>query len=116
MIAYAPVGTPVFSMSCVRSSSLLLVSVAANSSTRRRDLGNFSRIFATTGCSGATATNVAPNTVSMRVVNTSICASTFSTSNANVTPSLLPIQLRCIVRMRSGQPSSRSSPASSRST
>ena len=58
----------------------------------------------TTGCSGAIAKNVAPKSVSTRVVKTSIFASSPSTPNANCAPSLRPIQLRCIVRVRSGQP------------
>ena len=68
------------------------------------------------GCSAATAQNVTPMIVSARVVNTYIrpspigapSASRMSCGKAKRTPSLLPIQLACIVFTRSGQPGIRS--------
>ncbi len=57
-----------------------------------------------------------PNTVSGRVVKTRIDRSGWpSTRRSNSAPSLLPIQLRCMVSTRSGQPGSRSHQASSSS-
>ena len=64
------------------------------------------------GCSAATAQKVTPMIVSARVVNTYILpspisappSSRMSCRNAKRTPTLLPIQLACIVFTRSGQP------------
>ena len=72
-------------------------------------------ISSSSGCSGASTMYVAPNSVSGRVVNTSMSTpSCSSTGNATVAPTLRPIQLRCIVLIDSGQ-SSRSRSASRRS-
>ena len=65
----------------------------------------------TSSCSGAIARNVAPNTVSGRVVNTMIVSSLSSTENSISAPCDLPIQFFCIVLTISVQ--SRSSVASS---
>ena len=67
---------------------------------------------AASGCSAATAQKVTPMMVSARVVNTYILPSpiglpsapAMACGNAKRTPWLLPIQLACIVRTRSGQP------------
>src|SRR2546428_6924454 len=57
-----------------------------------------------------------PNAVSGRVVNTRILRSGRpATGRSNSAPSLRPIQLRCIVMTRSGQPGSRSHHSSSSS-
>ena len=56
---------------------------------------------ATIGCSGASTMNVAPNSVSGRVVNTSIGPA--GESNRTRAPALRPIQLRCIVFSESDQ-------------
>ena len=64
--------------------------------------------WSTSGCSGASTAYVMPNTVSGRVVNTRIFSSERpATGRSNSAPSLLPIQLRCIVLTRSGQSPSR---------
>ena len=55
----------------------------------------------TIGCSGASTMNVAPNSVSGRVVNTSMGPA--PEVNEMVAPSDRPIQLRCMVLMESGQ-------------
>ena len=60
--------------------------------------------------------NVAPYSVSGRVVNTVTGSSRPSMTNLTSAPSLRPIQLRCISRIGSGQlPSSPAMSASSRS-
>ncbi len=66
---------------------------------------------ATSGCSGASTTYVAPASVSGRVVNTSTRPLAGPASGSQiVAPSLAPIQLRCCCLMFSGQArSSRSS-------
>ena len=62
----------------------------------------------TNGCSGASTMNVAPNSVSGRVVNTTI--SPAGLAKCTHAPGLRPIQLRCIVLIASDQSSrSRSS-------
>ena len=61
---------------------------------RRRCSGVVSA--STSGCSGASTMNVAPNSVSGRVVNTVIGPAS-ATRSAPSAPSLRPIQLRCIV-------------------
>ncbi len=88
-----------------------------HSSTKAASAGFRAAACAASGCSAATATKVTPWTVSARVVKTlSRRRSPSSTyGKAIVTPSLLPIQLACIVRTRSGQPSRPSSAASSSS-
>lgn len=63
---------------------------------------------------GASTMKVAPNRVSGRVVNTSICASCPTTGKRTLAPVDRPIQFRCIALTLSGQ-SSRSRSASSRS-
>ena len=68
---------------------------------------------AASACSAETATNVTPNNVSARVVNTfsapsapSCARVSRSYGNASSTPSLRPIQCACMTRTRSGQPGS----------
>ncbi len=97
--------TPVFSSSVARSSPRLAAVRRAYSLTS--SVPNSS----TNGCSGATTKNVAPYSVSGRVVKTSMSRSSSSTRKMISAPSLRPIQLRWIVIVRSGQsaPSKRSS-------
>ena len=67
---------------------------------------------AASGCSAATAQKVTPMMVSARVVKTYMrpppigvpASSAIACGNAKRTPTLLPIQLACIVFTRSGQP------------
>ena len=101
--AYAPVATPVLSAPCaVRSISDSRAARSTYASTTSRRSGAV--IFATSGCSGASTTNVAPNTVSGRVVKKRISAPSWpSTGNAISAPSDRPIQFVCITRTRSGQ-------------
>ncbi len=75
---------------------------------------------AASGCSAATAQNVTPMRVSARVVKA--CSTplprpdlSMSYGNPSRTPSLLPIQLACMARTRSGHPGM-SPKASSRSS
>ena len=86
-----------------------------HSSTNAASAASLRAACAASGCSAATATKVTPISVSARVLNTfSWRASPSSVyGNAIVTPSLRPIQFACIVRTRSGQPSSRSTSSSS---
>ena len=58
--------------------------------------------FFTSGCSGASTTYETPNTVSQRVVNT-LKVSPLSQANSISQPVDLPIQLRCISFVFSGQ-------------
>ena len=67
------------------------------------------------GCSGASTKKVAPKSVSGRVVKTGKSRSSSSQRKVTSAPSERPIQLRCIVTTCSGQDSSRSKSASSRS-
>ena len=60
------------------------------------------RMRSTNGCSGATTKNVAPNSVSGRVVKTGMSRSSSSTRKRISAPSERPIQLRWIVFVRSG--------------
>ena len=72
-------------------------------------------IVSTSGCSGASTMYVAPKSVSGRVVNTVMTASSWpSTVKSTSAPSLRPIQLRCMRLIESVQ-SSWSRSASSRS-
>ncbi len=83
-----------------------------HSSTNAAIFGSFAAATAASGCSGATAQKVTPMTVSARVVKTYIrpsptrlpAASRISWGKAKRTPTLLPIQLACIVFTRSGHP------------
>src|SRR4030067_2745552 len=68
------------------------------------------------GCSGAMLMKVTPNSVSCRVVNMVNFPPESATVKSTSTPTDFPIQLRCMVRTRSGHPVSlsqeeRSSPA-----
>ena len=77
----------------------------------RVDLGPTVRVgdaVATSGCSGARTMNVAPNSVSGRVVKTRRASppgwcSSGATVKSISAPSDRPIQLVCIVRIGSGQ-------------
>src|SRR5262245_23678317 len=57
----------------------------------------------TSGCSAARLTNVAPKSVSGRVVKTATSPEPSSSGKRISAPSLRPIQLRCIVRTRSAR-------------
>ena len=59
--------------------------------------------FSTSGCSGASTKNVAPNSVSGRVVKTGMSMSSSSSRKSTSAPSERPIQLRWIVFVFSGQ-------------
>ena len=123
-----PVSKPSFSMAPVRRS---VRSRARNSCTCFRSpagSGASSTKRDTSGCSGASRTNVAPKMVSMRVVKTSISAAApppagasapaGSTANRTRAPSERSIQFRCIVstsratRRAARMPSSRPSACS----
>ena len=67
------------------------------------------------GCSGASTKNVAPNSVSGRVVKTGKSISGSSQWKTTSAPSERPIQLRCIVITRCGQDSSSLKSSSRRS-
>ncbi len=69
----------------------------------------------TSGCSGARTKNVAPKSVSGRVVKTGMSMSSSSIRKTTSAPSERPIQFRCIVRTRSGQDSSSAMSSRSRS-
>ena len=74
-------------------------------------------ISSSSGCSGATTMNVAPNTVSGRVVKTSIpdaSPDAVATGKSIRAPLDRPIQLRCMILTFSGQ-STRSRSSASRS-
>jgi hypothetical protein len=83
--------------------------------TKAATAGSAAAATLASGCSGATATKVTPMIVSARVVNTLRrpwstrlpSAPVIACENAKRTPSERPIQLLCIRRTRSGQPSSR---------
>ena len=101
--------------SAVRSTSDCRATSARNCWIAARSFGAVTSA-STSGCSGASTAYVMPNAVSGRVVNTRIFSSGRpTTGRSNSAPSLLPIQLRCIVITRSGQPGSRSHHASSSS-
>ena len=68
----------------------------------------------TSGCSTANTKNVTPHSVSGRVVKISTVSPVSSIVNVTRAPSLLPIQLRCIVSTRSGHASSVSMSSNSR--
>ncbi len=57
----------------------------------------------TSGCSGAMTKNVAPKSVSGRVVNTGKSSPSSGHSKETSAPSERPIQLRCIVTTLCGQ-------------
>ena len=94
-----------------------------HSSTNAASCGIGFAACVASGCSAATAQKVTPMMVSARVVNTymrpspisSPSPSRMSCGNAKRTPTLLPIQLACIVFTRSGQPGILSRYASSSS-
>ena len=113
LVAIAPVNTPVFARLSWRSRSVLeaaacryvatasaglLAPPCQPSGTSAGQTGGSSA--STSGCSGASTMKVAPNTVSGRVVNTSIGPA--DVGNRILAPSLRPIQLRCMVLIDSG--------------
>ena len=107
LMASAPRATPVFSRSVDRRSISVLVAAAATyASTSARRSGAVSA--ATSGCSGARTMNVAPNSVSGRVVKTrsssppAWCGDS-AVSNTISAPDDRPIQLVCMIRTGSGQ-------------
>ncbi len=107
LIASAPIGTPVFSRSTDRRSiSVRAVAWATYASTASRRSGAVS--VATSGCSGARTMNVAPNTVSGRVVKTRsssppACCGDDAVTNTSSAPVERPIQFVCMIRTGSGQ-------------
>ena len=122
LTAKDPVKTPVFSRSSAwRARSVLAAAAARYAATAAAGVGwrpvHSGRVrsgqagavsASTIGCSGASTMNVAPNSVSALVVNTSMGPA--PEVNATVAPWERPIQLRCIVLIDSGQSSrSRSS-------
>ena len=101
-VAKKPVKTPVFSSAPARSSPRFAAdfrTYARNSSA----FGERSASRSTRGCSGASTKNVAPKSVSGRVVKTGTSMSSSSIRNRISAPSERPIQLRWIVFVRSGQ-------------
>ena len=88
--------TPVFASPAARSSARRVPACLAYSRTSSL------AVRSTNGCSGATTKNVAPNSVSGRVVKTGMSTSSSSTRNRISAPSERPIQLRWIVFVRSG--------------
>ena len=102
-VAYVPKKTPLFVFcNSVRSKSDLFAASLTYFCTTSlfSSVVNWSNI----GCSGATTKYVAPYKVSGLVVYTSKNEESSSeTGNFNCAPSLLPIQLRCISLMDSGQ-------------
>ena len=115
LIAYLPRKTPVFGRSAdCRSMSVSFRTWVRYASSASRCSGVHTS--AASGESAAMTKNVAPNSVSGRVVNTVTGSSRPSTTNSISAPSDLPIQLRCISSTRSGHlPASGSMSASSRS-
>ena len=107
LIASAPRATPVFSRSVdSRSISVALRACSTYLSTSRRREGGVSE--ATSGCSGASTRNVAPKSVSGRVVKTVIGSppgwwSVGAVSKTISPPSERPIQFVCIALIGSGQ-------------
>jgi hypothetical protein len=90
------VKTPVFSVSAARSSTGRAPACRAYS---------FASSLAcpwTNGCSGARTKNVAPNSVSARVVKTATSSPVSSMRNRISAPSERPIQLRWIAFVFSG--------------
>ncbi len=108
-VTYCPVKTPVLAVSAARSSVFFCAVARTYSST------SGVRIRSTSGCSGAITKNVAPYSVSGRVVKTGMSTSSSSIRKRISAPSLRPIQLRWIVIVRSGHepPSGRSKLSSS---
>ena len=101
-MAKKPVKMPVFSSADARSSTRFTNAFEAYSRSSA-PLGERSTIWSTSGCSGASTKNVAPKTVSGRVVKTGTSMSSSSIRNSSSAPSERPIQLRWIVFVRSGQ-------------
>ncbi len=95
-VAWWPVKTPVFSVSAARSSA------RRAPAWRAYACASSLACASTNGCSGATTKNVAPNSVSGRVVKTGRSRSSSSTRKRISAPSERPIQLRWIVFVRSG--------------
>jgi hypothetical protein len=92
---------PVFSSSAARCSPRF-VSACATYSRSSSPFGERSIISSTSGCSGASTKNVAPKTVSARVVKTGTSTSSPSIRKSSSAPSERPIQLRWIALVRSG--------------
>jgi hypothetical protein len=115
LIACLPRKTPVFGRSADwRSMSVSLRTPVRYASSASRCSGVHTS--AASGESAAMTKNVAPYSVSGRVVNTVTGSSRPSMANSISAPSDLPIQFRCISSTRSGHvPASGSMSASSRS-
>ncbi len=98
-----PVGMPRFS--CVASSASI-AGPRLHSSMNAASAGLPATARVASGCSAATAQNVTPMTVSARVVKarSTPCSVPMSYGKPMRTPWLLPIQLACMARTRSGQP------------
>ena len=96
-VAWRPVKTPVF-LRCSRSSVGRAAAMRAYDSTASSSLN-----CCTSGDSGAITKNVAPKSVSGRVVKTGMSMSSSSTRKRISAPSERPIQLVWIFFVRSGQ-------------
>ena len=118
-IAWKPVKNPSFSASPETRAMRSCVRNRVASARIRSPSDDAPANISTSGCSGATRTNVAPKMVSMRVVNTSMSAGAPAGASGSPkrtrAPSDRPIQFRCIVRTLSGQWVSVSSAASNSS-